>query len=174
MVEADASTPLTLPVAGSLLRLEQGGGEPALHAALVVGVDRSPASMAALTKAAELGRRLGADLHVVHAVDLSDYPVDPDAFDWEDQAAKSIQGERQAVSVNLADYPHPWVYVALRADPAEALNRAADDCDALMIVVGVRSTGWRHLLEGGWGGAVSGRLVGHCHRPVLLVAPNGS
>ena len=92
--------------------------------------------MAALTKAAELGRRLEADLHVVHAVDLSDYPVDPDAFDWDDQAARSLGGERQAVSDSLADYPHPWVYVALRAEPATALNRVAEGCDALMIVVG--------------------------------------
>ena len=138
--------------------------------ALVVGFDQSEPSLAALEKAAEIGRRLGAELHVVHAIDLSDYPVDPDADDWESQAAKSLEQERGAVAVALAGYPYGWSYSALRAEPAEALNRVAERVDALMIVVGVRSHGWRHLLERLAGPSVSHRLMNHTHRPVLVVS----
>jgi hypothetical protein len=71
------------------LARQEPAGKPT--AAIVVGFDRSAASLAALGKAAELGAQLGAELHVIHAVDLSDYPVDPDAADWEEQAAASLE-----------------------------------------------------------------------------------
>jgi nucleotide-binding universal stress UspA family protein len=138
--------------------------------ALVVGFDQTAASLAALGKAAEIGAQLQARLHVIHAVDLADYPVDPDADDWEEQAAKSLEEERQRVSAALAEYPCGWSFVALRADPAEALNRTAEEVDAVMIVVGVRSHGWRHIFERLAGPSVSHRLINHCHRPVLVVS----
>ncbi len=53
---------------------------------IVVGVNRDPASQEALIVAADLARRLHAHLHVVHVVDLADYPIDPDASDWEQRA----------------------------------------------------------------------------------------
>lgn len=150
------------------------GDAGAAGAALVVGFDRSAASLAALATGGELGRRLGAELHVVHAVDLADYPVDPDADDWEGQAATTLQAQRRSVDEALAGYPHRWRYLAVRAEPADALVWAADRCDALMIVVGAHSTGWRRLLDRLSGPSVSERLLGHCHRPVLVVgAPRG-
>ncbi|MCU4186248.1 universal stress protein [Acidiferrimicrobium sp. IK] len=160
---------------GEWVRLGRGGPDvagraPAGRSAVVVGFDRSAAGLAALGTAADLGGRLGADLHVVHAVDLADYPVDPDADDWGRQATLSLEAERRTVSDALADYPGRWSYVALRDDPAAALARTAEHCDALMIVVGVRSTGWRHLLQRMSGPAVSGRLLDRCRRPVLLVS----
>lgn len=157
--------------------VELDRGEPAGQAktAMVVGFDRSPASRAALGKAAEIGGLLGAELHVVHAIDLSDYPVDPDADDWEEQAGRSLEEERQRVSTALAGYPCGWTYLALRAEPADALIRTAEQSNAVMIVVGVRSHGWRHLLERLAGPSVSHRLINHCHRPVLVVSydPSG-
>jgi nucleotide-binding universal stress UspA family protein len=153
-----------------VVELERGEPEARAKTALVVGFDRSAASLAALGKAAEIGGQLGAELHVVHAIDLSDYPVDPDADDWEEQAAKSLEEESQRVSAALAGYPCGWSYVAVRAEPADALNRMAEQFDAVMIVVGVRSHGWRHLLERLAGPSVSHRLITHCHRPVLVVS----
>jgi nucleotide-binding universal stress UspA family protein len=135
-----------------------------------VGFDRTAASLAALGKAAEIGEHLGAELHVVHAVDLSDYPIDPDDEDWEPRAATNLEDERQKVSTTLARYPWGWSYLALRGEPAEALNRVAEQFDATMIVVGVRSPGWRHLLERLAGPSVSHRLINHGHRPVLVVS----
>jgi len=134
-----------------------------------VGFDRSAASREALDRAADLGRRLGATLYVVHAVDLSDYPVDPDADDWEKAAAAALEEERAAAAVALAAYPGRWEYVARRSRPAEALVQVADEVDALMIVLGVRAHGWWHLFERLGGPSVSHHLVGHCRRPVLIV-----
>jgi nucleotide-binding universal stress UspA family protein len=54
---------------------------------LVVGFDRDAVSRAALTVAADLAGRLAARLVVVHVVDLDDYPIDPEAADWEEQRA---------------------------------------------------------------------------------------
>jgi nucleotide-binding universal stress UspA family protein len=51
-----------------------------------VGHCRDAASHAALEVAANLAVRLHAELHVVHCIDLSDYPIHPDAHDWEAQA----------------------------------------------------------------------------------------
>ncbi|HET9733468.1 MAG TPA: universal stress protein [Acidimicrobiales bacterium] len=152
-----------------VVHLAGGRASSPAKAVLVVGFDRSAASLAALGKAAQIGGLLGAELHVVHAVDLADYPVDPDADDWEEQAATSLEEERQLVSATLAGYPSGWTYLAPRAEPGEALRRIADQVDALMIVVGVRSHGWRHLLDRLGGPSVSHRLIGHCHRPVLVV-----
>lgn len=153
----------------SLVQLQSGGPAGPADTAMVVGFDRSAASLAALAQAADIGARLGAELHVVHAVDLADYPVDPDADDWEEQAARSLEEERRRVSAALAGYPYGWSYSALRAEPAEALNRAAEQFDALMIVVGVRSHGWRHLFERLAGPSVSHRLINRGFRPVLVV-----
>ncbi len=157
----------------------EGGSQPGMEpdrpagrptSAIVVGFDRSAASLAALGKAAELGGRMGAELHVVHAVDLDDYPVDPDGDDWEEQAATNLEEEHQRVTAALAGYPCPWSYLPVRAEPAEALTRTAEQVDAAMIVVGVRSHGWRHVLERLAGPSVSHRLINHCHRPVLVVS----
>lgn len=139
-------------------------------AAIVVGFDRSPASLAALGKAAELGSRLAAELWIVHAVDLDDYPVDPDVSDWEQQAAETLEEDRQRVSAALAGYPCGWSYTAIRAEPAEALTRVAREVDATMIVLGVRGNGWRHVLERLVSPSVSHRVISHCPVPVLVVS----
>lgn len=156
------------------VELEKGGGAGQAQTVIVVGFDRSAASLAALGKAADLGRRLGADLHIVHAVDLADYPIDPDADDWEAQATTTLESERHTVSVALVGYPYGWSYLALRAEPAQALARTAERFDALMIVVGVRSAGWRHLLERLAAPSVSHRLIAGTDRPVLVVAHHGA
>jgi nucleotide-binding universal stress UspA family protein len=169
---AEATEPLSRwpKSAAPVVQLEPRPPAAQPAAALVVGFDRSAASLAALRQAADLCVRLDAELHVVHAIDLADYPVDPDADDWEEQAAKNLEEERRQVSSALVAYPGGWSYLALRAEPAEALVRVANQVDALMIVVGVRPGGWRHLLERLAGPSVSHRLITHCHRPVLLVS----
>jgi nucleotide-binding universal stress UspA family protein len=153
-----------------MVQIDRGepAGEPT--SAIVVGFEPSTASRAALDKAAELGGRLRAELHVVHAVDLADYPIDPDADDWEEQAAERLEAERQQVAAALAGYSCGWSYVAVRAEPAEALSRVADEVDASMIVIGARHDGWRHLLDRLVAPSVSHRLIHHCHRPVLVVS----
>ncbi len=129
------------------LVLQASERSQAAHAVLVVGFDRRPESLAALVTAAELGRRVAAELRVIHAIDLTDYPVDPDSADWEDKGRELLQQEQETVARQLAHYEYSWSYVALHGDPVRALSWVADELDALMIVVGSRGEGWHRPLR---------------------------
>ena len=144
---------------------------------LVVGYDRSEASHHALTVATDLASRLGARLHVVHVVDLNDYPVDPDSADWEQRGLAELEDEFQVANAALHDWSGEWTYDVQRGDPVHALADVAKREGALMIVVGTRGGGigaaLGHLLGGSW--SVSHGLE-RAGMPVLVVpAPsNGS
>lgn len=144
-------------------------GSRAVGETIVAGFDRSRASLQALRRAAGLGRRLGARIVVVHAIDLADYPVDPDAEDWELQAEEALAGERQTVAAELAGFEPGWSYRCLRAPAAEVLSRIAEEEDALMIVVGMRSHGLARLVDHLLDPPVSQQLIRHGGRPVLVV-----
>lgn len=138
-------------------------------ATIVVGFDCSAASLLALRAAADLGRRLGARLAVVHAIDLADYPVDPDAGDWEMQAKEALAAEREVVATELAGYETGWVHRCLRAPAGDALTRVADDEDALMIVVGMRQYGLARVVDHLLDPPVSRQVIKHSGRAVLVV-----
>jgi nucleotide-binding universal stress UspA family protein len=152
-----------------ILVLDHAPGSEDSGANLVVGFDRRAESMAALETAVQLGGRLQANLLVIHAVDLADYPIDPDRRDYEEQAQRTLAEERFTVSSVLASYAFGWTYRALRDDPVDALIRAADDVDALMVIVGSRGEHWHLVLERLISPSVSHRLIERCGRPVLVV-----
>ena len=141
----------------------------AAHAVLVVGFNKRPESLTALVTATDLGRRLAAELRVIHTVDLTDYPVDPDGAEWENKAQQALQHEQETVAHQLAGYDFGWSYVALRGDPVETLSRVADESNALMIVIGSRGEGWHRLFDRIASPSVSHRLIDSCGRPVLVV-----
>lgn len=152
---------LTLPA----VRSDERGAAPVL----VVGFDGRAASLAALRTAADLARRLGADLHVVHGVDVRDYPVDPDVAVevWEGHAREALEHLHVQVRAALADHPGNWTYHASDGDPVRLLVTVADEQDALMVVVGTH----RHRsLSRVMRRSVSHHLPKAAHRPVLLVA----
>ena len=136
---------------------------------LVVGHSRDPSSDHALAVAADLGRRLRARLHVVHVVDIGDYPIDIDAADWEEQGQQKLAAQRNRVERILDDTGVGWTYEACRGDPAVELARAVEEHDALLIVVGTRGEGLRvailRLIEP----SVSHGVINCQHRPVLVV-----
>jgi nucleotide-binding universal stress UspA family protein len=138
---------------------------------LIVGHCRDSSSDHALAVAAELGRQLGAQLHVVHAVVLDDYPIDPDAADWEERGEQTLAEERHHVEAALTRTGLPWTYQACRGNPANALAIAADEHNALMIIVGTRGEGLRAVLSRLVQPSVSHTLIGHQQRPVLVVPP---
>lgn len=142
---------------------------------LVMGFDLSPVSQCALEVAADLAHRLDAHLHVVHVVDLSDYPIDPDRSDWEAQGERMVALERDTVGTVLDTFNGAWTYHAWRGDPARLLVTVADEFDALMVVIGARRDGVgaaiSHLMQR----SVSTGLIGHRgHRPVLVVPRNAA
>jgi nucleotide-binding universal stress UspA family protein len=116
-----------------------------------------------------LGRRLGAVVHVVHAISLDDYPVDPDAGDWEAQAARVLQSQRTEVEVALTGVVPGWSYHAARGDPVHLLAVVAEEYDALMIIVGTRGTGAGAALGRLLHRSVSRGVIGRQRRPVLVV-----
>ena len=136
---------------------------------LVVGHGQDPSSDRALLAAVDLGRRLGGRLHVVHVIDLHDYPINVDAPDWEERGAGAVAAEQRHVEDLLADAPVPWRYEARHGDPAEVLCTVADEHDALLIVVGSRGEGLRRALGRLVDPSISHAVIQRQHRPVLVV-----
>jgi nucleotide-binding universal stress UspA family protein len=133
---------------------------------VVAGYVPHPSGQAAVTTAAAMAVRFGARLLVVHVVDLGDYPIDPDAADWEEHAETVIAQEREQVQTLLAAFDVPWEFLTERGDPARRLLAVAAQRHALMIVVGMARHGLAaHLLEA----SVARRIARHTDRPVLLV-----
>lgn len=141
-------------------------------ASLVLGHNRYPTVDNALRVAADLAGRLRADLHGVHGVDLSDYPGDPDAADWEQQARHALDVQRARVEAALANSPASWTYHAGHGDPVALIIDVAEETDALMIIVGSRGEGAIASVERLVGGSVSRSVLRRQHRPVLIV-PDG-
>ncbi len=139
------------------------------RAVLVVGHDRFPESDHALATAARLARGLQGFVHVVHAVSLDDYPINPDADDWEQQASAVLDAQRRTVERLLAGIVPEWSYEVRRGDPVDLLAAAAEADDALMIVVGTRGRGLATALARLVDQSVSHRVMLRQRRPVLVV-----
>ncbi|MGE3287236.1 MAG: universal stress protein [Pseudonocardia sp.] len=140
---------------------------------LVVAYGDEPADERVLAVAADLAVRTGARLHVVHVVDLRDYPVDPDAPDWEERASERIAGHRRRVDALLdAHEPSPpRVQEVRRGDPVAEIAAVAHEQDAFVIVVGTRGEGPGAALSRLLDPSVSHGLIHRQHRPVLVVPP---
>lgn len=136
---------------------------------LVLGHSRFPETDEVLEVAADLARRLRANLHVVHGVDLFDHPIDPDLPDWEGAARRALEGQRRRVEHVLADAPASWTYHAGHGDPADLVIAVAEETDALMIIVGSRGEGPAAAFERLLSGSVSRAVLRRQHRPVLIV-----
>jgi len=136
---------------------------------LVVGFDRCSSSHVALRFAIDLAVPLNAHLHVVHIVDLEDFPIDPDSADWEERLADALAQERAQACGLLGELPGNWTYYAQVGDPAHVLAMLADAHDALMIVIGSARGGLLSALDRAVGESVSAHLVRHARRPVVVV-----
>jgi len=141
---------------------------------LVVGHDRFPESDHALATAAQLARRLRGAVHVVHAVSLDDYPINPDAHDWEQQASVVLAAQRRTVERLLVGIVPEWSYDVGRGDPAALLGAVAEADDALMIVVGSRGRGLAPGIGRLLDQSVSLRVTRCQGRPVLVVPHRAS
>lgn len=146
-------------VAARLPEQPPAGG---LH--VVVGHDGHAAARAALGASAELARRIGAHLHVVHSVTVADYGVDPDTDAFEQTRDRNLVHERELIAAALGDAAIGWTYHEERGDPAVRLAHLATELDAAYVVVGATHRGWPHL-----GGSVPKRLLHLQGRPVVVV-----
>lgn len=144
-----------------------GGGRR--RPVIVVGYDRREESEAALDAAVEQAGKLSTDLRVVHAVDLRDYPVDPDMADFEEQGQARLDEERRHVAAVLSGRGPSWSYIQARGNPASLLIAAAQDANTRMIVIGGHTPGIGGLIHRLLSPAVLRRLMKKSLYPVLVV-----
>ncbi|MEO7058762.1 MAG: universal stress protein [Lapillicoccus sp.] len=146
---------------------------PAGTVHLVLGYDADPVSQRALAVAIDLAARLRAQLHVVHAVALADYPIDPDRADWDERGRLALAAERTVIESALRFHTTGWSYHEGRGDPARLLCELADAHDALMVIVGSHHGGRLTGLQRLGTGSVSHQLIAQAHCPVLVVPDHG-
>ncbi|MCD2197341.1 universal stress protein [Actinomycetospora endophytica] len=157
---------------GPVLHTQGPDPERAPSAHIVLGYAEGEHSDTILGLAADLATRLNATLHVVHIVDLTDYPLSSDDPDWDRKAAEHLAQEQRDVQTALAASPTSWTYHAAHGSPVALLRQVADDCDAMMFVVGSRGEGAGSIASRLLGRpSVSHGLIAHTHRPVLVVPP---
>lgn len=137
-------------------------------APLVVGVDGSPGSHAAVEWALEEARFRGAPLRAVLVWALFDQPHDgPDHFDprFDDESAREFLAEQVEKAVGATSAAE--IELVTECDlAAPGLVRVADAAGAPMLVVGARGLGgFKGLLLG----SVSHRVLLTTSRPVVVV-----
>lgn len=144
---------------------------------ILVGVDASPASVAALERAADEARLRGATLEVVHAFNPPDqstaFPVLPekgsDRADLEaerDKANAKLGAWLEESQVDLSDLDVQWSVLSNNRATEVLIDRSTD---ADLVVVGSRGRGgFRGLLLG----STSEQVVRHARCPVLVVRPS--
>ncbi len=126
---------------------------------VVVGYDGSPASCAALTWAARLCARVGARVHIVHAVGLLEgAQADTDSDAHRDRALQ------WAHDAGLAASQVDWS--VLDGDPCSVLLRTSTSKPTDLVVVGTRGAGGH---SGLLLGSTSLELVEHSTIPVVIV-----
>ncbi|MGX7698015.1 universal stress protein [Gordonia polyisoprenivorans] len=157
--------------AGGPLRRHRRGPAPtvAARAALVVGWNRHPDSVAAVRFAVMLARRLDAHIHIVHIVDLDDEPLDPDAPDWDRRFAATVDEDALAARALLDTLATSWTYHSGHGSAADLLARVADEYSALLVAIGSPRGGLMSALDSLLGQSVAHRMIGQRKVPLLLV-----
>jgi nucleotide-binding universal stress UspA family protein len=139
---------------------------------IVVGVDGSPASLAALREALEEARLRHAQLQVVMVWQLTWSEI---AIETPVVVQKIVEHNAQILEAALASIDHghaAGVEVSselVNGHPATALIDAASD--ATLLVVGTRGTSG---ITGTIIGSVAHAAIHHAKCPVLVVPPRGS
>lgn len=151
------------------------GPAPPAEGAVVVGVDGSAASDAAVALAFEDAALTGSDLLAVHSWSDAVLPVGPEVgffadLDWEPLAERAKQTLTERLAGWRDKYPTvPVRAVVTRGRPVQALLDAARQ--ARLIVVGSRGRGgFTGLILG----SVSQAVLHHARCPVLIARPDTS
>lgn len=137
---------------------------------LLVPVDFSKHSEAALELAGGLAKTLGAKVHLVHAYEL---PVGVTAAYGVAIPEAVWTGMREAASTRLEKARQKLEVAGVKSEahvvastPVEAITELARSLPADLIVMGTRGlTGLKHVLLG----SVAERTLRHAHCPVLTV-----
>ncbi|MBG6237555.1 nucleotide-binding universal stress UspA family protein [Mycetocola sp. CAN_C7] len=145
---------------------------------IIVGVvDGQPRIV--LEQAVEFARRFDAML-LCASVDPSRYlverfsdglftsmPIDPEIQDL--RVEKFDEHLRKQIATVLEPAGVPWSVHPLVGDPSSELIALADRVDAILLVVGTRSPGFRGTLQEFFNGSVAAHLAHRQHRPVIVI-----
>lgn len=134
---------------------------------ILVGVDDTPGSLAALRWAVELAEPLRARLVLLHVFEplahVGELAPGTDLRALREQAERSLHGA-PCDDLRRRGLPHE---VLLREGlPLDVLAEVADEVDADLIVVGARRLGRLQALVLG---STSSRLPQRTHRPVVVL-----
>ncbi len=139
---------------------------------IVVAVDFSVHADAAVDASIDLAKRLGAEIHVVHAFDLrvpmiTPYEIAiPEPYIEQSRDAAAAKLAKVVETVRLAGVKVGSQLVG--APPPSAIVDAADRVGAGLIVMGTRgNTGLKHLLLG----SVAEQTLRLAHCSVMIVKP---
>lgn len=136
-------------------------------APIVVGIDDTSASRAALRFALQEARRRGSAVDIVTAWSVhpsADLPMPADAWEWARARAQEIQDEAVAAVLNNHDEPATMTRQIIEGDAAHVLLQASRFADYL--VVGSSRKGvMRHMLLG----SISAQCVRLACCPVVVV-----
>ena len=137
---------------------------------IVVGIDDSPGSCAAVRWVVELATALGATVFAVHAFEplghLGEVHPGTGFADVRDAIVQRVQHEWCAP---LSEASVAVEAVVMEGRPADVLIAAAREVDADLIVVGARRMGWLRELTLG---STSHRVLHEAHRPVTVIHSN--
>lgn len=140
---------------------------------IVVGVDGSEHSEAAIKWAVRMAKGMGSEVFAVFAIAPPVYidgtfmaPVVPPQFDEEWRAGMKKEFEEQWCK-SLQDAGVPYRTVLEDGRPASVIAQVADRVNADVIVVGRRGRGGVAELVLG---SVSHELVLHSKRPILVIS----
>ena len=138
---------------------------------VVVGLDGSDGSVAALAASARLATVTGSRIVAVHVV--RGHPI-VTAAPVSGAGALAVADDEVTdrchldCEVALAGTDVPWQFEVRHGDPVTEMARAAADHDAICVAIG-RSA--RRRFTRGSRSTVSERVVDRCDRPVLVVPP---
>lgn len=142
---------------------------------IVVGVDGSEHSEAAINWAVRMAKGMGSEVVAVFAIAPPVYfdggfmaPIAPPQFDEEWRAGMKREFEEQWCK-SLRDAGVKYQAVIEDGRPASVIAKVADELNADLIVVGRRGRGGVAELVLG---SVSHELVLHSKRPILVISAN--
>lgn len=143
------------------------GGAPDPNAAVLVGIDGSPASEAALALAFDEASRRGVDLVALHAwSDVGVFPVL--GMDWRDRESQGEEVLAERLAGWQEQYPDVTVHRSLVCDkPAHWLLEGAQR--AQLVILGSRGRGG---FPGMLLGSVSSTVAHSAKIPVIVVRPD--
>jgi nucleotide-binding universal stress UspA family protein len=130
---------------------------------VLLATDGSAEAELAERAAADLARRTGAELYLVHAWQYVPHPVVVDYEEYETQARQTLEDAGRRIEESGVGVAGKRL---LSGPPVDEILDAAEEAEARLVVVGSRGLG---ALRGLLLGSVSAGVVHHSRVPVLVV-----